>query len=196
MTTRKIINRRKALKITAYLTGGAISATLATGLLSCQTDSATSGTSDNGGMAATDWKPSFLSAPQNKTLIEATERILPATDTPGAKAAQVNQFIDIMGKDIISEEEKLGLKAGLDQLEADAQAAHSKSFADCSDSEMDAIITATAENNKPFFQGLRELTILGFYTSEIGAKTLAYDKIPTEYKGCIPFEEVGKTWAL
>ena len=196
MTTRKIINRRKALKITAYLTGGAISATLATGLLSCQTDGAKGGTS-SGGNTATDWKPSFLSDTQNKTLIEATERILPATDTPGAKAAEVNQFIDIMANDILPEGQTAGLKAGLDQLEADAQAAHSKSFADCSAAEMDAIITSTAKNNKDFFTGLRRLTVLGFFTSEVGAKqALAYDKIPTEYRGCIPFDEVGKTWAI
>jgi hypothetical protein len=41
-----------------------------------------------------DWKPSFLDAHQDATLIALSDLIIPATDTPGAKEALTNRFID------------------------------------------------------------------------------------------------------
>jgi hypothetical protein len=42
----------------------------------------------------------------------------------------------------------------------------------------------------------KELTLLGFFTSEPGAtQVLQYDPVPGAYHGCVPLEEVGKTWA-
>src|SRR5436305_748165 len=43
-----------------------------------------------------DWKPLFLDAHQNETLILLSDLIIPATDTPGAKAALVNRFLDLL----------------------------------------------------------------------------------------------------
>jgi gluconate 2-dehydrogenase gamma chain len=44
---------------------------------------------------------------------------------------------------------------------------------------------------------MKELTLMGYFTSEIGAtQTLQYVKVPGRFEACIPFEEVGKTWAI
>src|ERR1700749_4030316 len=51
-----------------------------------------------------DWKPGFLSPEQNETLIALSDAIIPATDTPGAKAALVNRFLDLV---LSAEPEKL-----------------------------------------------------------------------------------------
>ena len=84
--------------------GGAVAAPLATGLLTgCQTDHAT--------VNADGWEPSVLSAEQDHVLIEASERIMPQTDTPGAKAANVNRYIDEMLKDMYTEEDQADFKA-------------------------------------------------------------------------------------
>jgi hypothetical protein len=45
-------------------------------------------------LARADWKPIFLDSHQNETLIALSDLIIPATDTPGAKDALVNRFID------------------------------------------------------------------------------------------------------
>src|SRR5438552_3798201 len=45
-------------------------------------------------LARADWKPVFLDAHQNETLIVLSDMILPKTDTPGAKEALVNRFVD------------------------------------------------------------------------------------------------------
>lgn len=174
--------------------GGAVSASIVTGVMSgCKAEpSGGSHTNVDG-----NWKPGFLSETQNRTTIEATERIIPKTDTPGAKAVHVNQYIDIMGKDILKPNEKERLSQGLDQLESDAQAAHGKSFANCTAAEMDALLTTTTTSNPEFFTQLKQLTLTGFFTSEVGAtQVLKYDKIPGAWEGCIPLEEVGKTWAI
>jgi hypothetical protein len=56
---------------------------------------------------------------------------------------------------------------------------------------------ASSENAaKPFIVELKELTLLGFFTSEPGAtKVLQYNQVPGPYKGCVPVGEVGRTWA-
>ena len=47
-----------------------------------------------------------------------------------------------------------------------------------------------------FFRFLKELTIIGYCRSEVGAtQLLQYDKVPNEYFGCLPLAEVGRAWA-
>ena len=61
----------------------------------------------------------------------------------------------------------------------------------------DELLTATMDSNNSFFSRLKQMTIVGFFTSEVGAtQVLKYDKIPGAYNGCVPFEEVGVTWAI
>jgi hypothetical protein len=45
-------------------------------------------------LARADWKPLFLDDHQNQTLVVFSDILIPATDTPGAKAALVNRFLD------------------------------------------------------------------------------------------------------
>ena len=52
-------------------------------------------------------------------------------------------------------------------------------------------------NDKPFFQRMKELTVTGYFTSEIGAtKALEYLPIPGKFEGCIPLKPNQKAWAL
>jgi hypothetical protein len=45
-------------------------------------------------LARADWRPLFLDDHQNQTLVVFSDILIPATDTPGAKAALVNRFLD------------------------------------------------------------------------------------------------------
>lgn len=50
---------------------------------------------------------------------------------------------------------------------------------------------------EPFFYKLKELTMVGYYTSEPGAtEELQYIHVPGRYDGCEPLEEIGRTWAV
>jgi hypothetical protein len=64
----------------------------------------------------------------------------------------------------------------------------------------DAITASKDEANKDkpraFILTMKELTVVGFFTSEPGAtQVLQYVAVPGAYKGCLPLSEVGKTWA-
>ncbi|MFI4945488.1 MAG: gluconate 2-dehydrogenase subunit 3 family protein [Burkholderiales bacterium] len=43
---------------------------------------------------------------------------------------------------------------------------------------------------------LKDLTLVGFFTSQIGAtQVLAYEKVPGGYRGCVELRPGQKTWA-
>lgn len=196
------MKRREALKRTALLMGYAVSASAITGVMSgCQADTKT---------PADGWKPKAFSETQINTLKEAAERILPATDgIIGAKDVMVERFADEMYNGFYKPEQVTVFKAGLDKLEADAKATHNKSFADLSEEQMDEMLTVimneakgkedASEADKPFFFPLKEITLLGFYTSEkVGKEVLNYLPVPGAYNGCFPLSEVenGRAWSL
>ncbi|MEM6963381.1 MAG: gluconate 2-dehydrogenase subunit 3 family protein [Bacteroidota bacterium] len=195
------MKRREALKKTALLMGYAVSASAITGVMSgCQADTKT---------PADQWQPQIFSDLQISTLREAAERILPRTEgIVGAKDVMVERFADKMYHSFYKPEQATNFKAGLDQLEMDAKSVYNKSFANLSNEQMDEMITALMEKAKanqgatgadtPFFFPLKEITLLGFYTSEqVGEKVLNYDPVPTAYDGCMPLENVpnGRTWS-
>lgn len=190
------IKRREAIKLTAYLMGAAVSASAVAAVMTgCQSDAGTAGEAKD---VTAGWEPVYLSKDQTKLVEAATERIIPATDTPGAKEAKVNRFIDIYLKDNARKEEQEGFLKGLAALDSEAQAAYSKKFVNLTDEQQDEVLTKlmNREADQEFFFGLKQLTLLGFFTSEVGAtQVLKYNKIPGDYQGCIPFSEVGVTWA-
>lgn len=49
----------------------------------------------------------------------------------------------------------------------------------------------------PFFRTMKELTVVGYYTSEVGATVeLRHEPVPGRYEGCVPFARIGRTWAV
>jgi hypothetical protein len=54
-----------------------------------------------------------------------------------------------------------------------------------------------AQLETPFFRTMKELTLIGYYTSEPGAtKELRHVPVPGRYEGCVPFTKIGRTWAV
>jgi gluconate 2-dehydrogenase gamma chain len=193
------MDRREAIKRTALLMGGVVSASAIAGVL-------------NGCAAkpSIDWTPVFLSKDQANIVSEIAEIIIPKTDTPGAKDTGVPAFIDMMLKDVYAKEDQNRFLAGLKAFDEDAKKSKGNSFADLDAEQQTAFVkqkhdeAIQAEKNekpapkRPFILMMKELTMLGFFTSEAGAtQVLQYDPVPGAYKGCIPLSEAGngKTWA-
>lgn len=188
------INRREALKRAAILLGGAVSAPTIAGLLSgCQPRAS--------------YGPQTLSDDQDALVTAIAEHIIPATDTPGARAAQVNQFIDLMLTDNYPEDARSRFLAGLEDVDERCRQAYGGAFLRCSPDEQRAVLTELDEQafgqnaafdpaNPAFFRMMKELTLVGYYTSEIGAsQELQINLTPGRYDGCAPLEEVGRAWA-
>ena len=153
------------------------------------------------------WQPAFLSEEQAAVVSEVAERILPATDTPGAKDVGVPEFIDVMMKDIYGEEDQQKFVAGITELEEMSQSEYGEDFVNLDPEQQDALLTkleAAAQeqpegsDTKPFFTMMKELTLVGFCTSEVGAtEVLQHVPVPGRYEGCISVEEAGgRAWAV
>lgn len=190
------MNRREALKQLALLTGGALSISTMAGVM--------------GGCKAStgNFSPQTLTADQNILVTQLSERIIPATDTPGAAAAKVNQFIDHMLTNWNTEEEKKHFLEGLDHVDELSKKKDNKRFVNLdkpSQIEIMKILEQEAADDPdpktgtgldPFFDMLKEFTVVGYYTSEIGAtEELKSDLIPGYYDGCMPYSEVGRAWS-
>jgi gluconate 2-dehydrogenase gamma chain len=194
----KIIDRREALRKTALMMGAAISASAFAGLMQgCKTAPELA------------YVPRFFSEDQARIVMEVAEIIIPKTDTPGAKDVGVPGFIDTMLKDCYKKEDQDRFLAGLTAFDEEAKKAYGDSFIYCKPEQQvelvkkthDAAIAEAKENReakRPFILMTKELTLLGFFTSEPGAtQVLQYEAVPGSYKGCLPLSEAGngKTWA-
>ena len=197
MSRTEGIDRRQALRRVSALVGGVISAPTVAGVLSsCER------------MTGPNWSPQTLSAAENQMVDTISEIIIPATDTPGASAANVNRFIDAMiGESYPSDDRNRFLK-GLADLDARCKDNYGAPFLECTEEEHRALVGElddetfgpdAPEVNRdapPFFRMLKELVIIGYYTSEIGAtKELKTKRVPGYYDGDVPYDKIGRAWA-
>ncbi len=150
---------------------------------------------------------------RHKALITAlSDTIIPATDTPGARDAGVQDFIVVMIRDctIVSEQNKF--IDGLKEVENYAASHYKQSFTDCSEEQRRTVLRhfeqrailfsgmAGKVQNKllgrSFFTILKEYTAQGYCSSELGAtRGLAYLPIPGQYLGCITLQPGQRSWA-
>jgi hypothetical protein len=180
------MSRREAIKRAAMLLGVAFSPSLVENALQAQTAAASGATA----------KPVYFSAKQFEAVSAIADRILPRTDTPGALDVGVPAFADLMYGKFLSAADQKVVVAGLAELEAASGAAHRRGFAQLTPEQQDALLTKVAEASKTkertFFHQIKELVVLGYFSSErIGKTVLHYDPVPGRFDGCIPIAEVG-----
>ena len=132
-----------------------------------------------------DWHPEAVVAEQGPVLAEVVETILPATDTPGAKAARVHVFVDLALARCALPAARAAAVSALRGLGAAFLAA-----------APDARRAALGRLDSAPLALLQELTVLGYFSSEIGAtQALAYDPLPGAYRGCVDLAPGQKAWA-
>jgi hypothetical protein len=145
----------------------------------------------------------------NDTVVAMIDQIIPATDTPGAKGARVNEFIDVILTDWATPEERNRFLAGLADIDKQSRSLYGKSFAEATPEQQlvqlravdDAVMSnrtvrprhgntvpkpdAQLEGN--FWEVFKRITVHGYYTSEIGySQELRLQIIPGAQHGCTP----------
>ena len=136
----------------------------------------------------------FFTEAENRTVIELTERIIPTDDnSPGAKEAKVSEYIDSV-LSIANEKTKQDWRDGIAAINKMSREKFSKDFADATEAQQIELLTAISKNEKNpqtpeerFFKLVKDKTIDGYYTSEIGIhKELKYrgNSYLKEFKGC------------
>jgi hypothetical protein len=150
---------------------------------------------------------------QNELVVAMIDQIIPATDTPGAKGARVNEFIDVILTEWANDEERGNFLNGLADVDKQSTALFSKDFAAASPEqqltllrsldETAAVARARLEPKKrpplwklegrdtqmqdDFFTVFKKMTVHGYYTSEIGfSQELKLQIIPGAQHGCVP----------
>jgi gluconate 2-dehydrogenase gamma chain len=197
------LTRREALKRVAWLMGGTVSASA---ILAIQ--KGYSATTPAGR------KPSILTPPQMSIVSAVSEVMIPRTDTPGAIDVGVPRFIGLMLEDVCTQKDREHYLAGLADFDAAAHTEQGKEFLALEPTHQVALVrrfhdAAVIEDQRaarlredlqrPFILMTKELTLLGFFTSEAGAtQVLQYVAVPGSYHACLPVEQAGngKTWAV
>jgi hypothetical protein len=150
-----------------------------------------------------------LSPAQNEIVLAISDVMIPATDTPGARAAKVNEFVDLILTDWATEAERKIFLEGLVEADRKSNALFGHGYAAATPNEQAAIVQifdeelATTRNEAlpkqvrswevtllhPFFAQMRRLVLVGYYTSPIGQdQELKVEVIPGALHGCVPVE--------
>lgn len=188
------MNRREALNMVALLMGG----TIVGGSLfleGCSTGN------KNAKLPLTPEQIAFLD--------EVAETIIPTTNTPGAKAAKVGAFMQVMVTDCYEEKDQKIFLEGLSKIDEAAEKKFKSAFLKLSPeqktellSEVDKEAAAYAKDKKKedpnhYFSLMKQLTLLGYFTSEVGAtQALRYVAVPGKYEGCIDYKKGDRAWAI
>ena len=192
------MNRREALKnFTLLLSAGFSITTL--GLTGCQSGSEQE-------------KETVFNEEHENILAEIADTIIPDTDTPGAKKAGVGSFIVMMMNDCYPESTRKVVIEGVNGVQERSKSDHKKPFISLSFDDRESLLKKMEEEVKTenevwksgskttspeFFKLVRDLTLFGYFTSEIGAtQALSYVAIPGKYEECTILEEGQKAWAI
>ncbi|HEU4607058.1 MAG TPA: gluconate 2-dehydrogenase subunit 3 family protein [Chitinophagaceae bacterium] len=149
-----------------------------------------------------------LSAEDIAYLDEIADTIIPDTDTPGAKAAKVGAFMNVMVSDCYTENEQKAFLNGMKELNEAANKKLKCDFMDADSGQRTLLLKAIdqeardyAKNKKAgdpphYFALMKQLTLLGYFTSQIGCEqALRYVAVPGRFDGCVPYHKGDKAWA-
>jgi gluconate 2-dehydrogenase gamma chain len=204
------MNRREALIRVAALMGGTLSAAALLALERVYAAGNGPAAGANNGAPA----PPTLNASQKATVSAVVNVMIPRTDTPGALDVGVPALIDLMLRDVYTQSDRDRYLTGLADLDAAASSETGQKFVTLESKQQLALVrkfhdaavaeerqqrSAHAHLERPFILMTKELTLLGFFTSEVGAtQVLQYVAVPGSYHGCLPLEKAGngKTWAV
>ncbi len=128
------MERRELLKWIAAVTGGAVVG--ADVFLS----GCTTGTKKTGG----------FSSSVVELLDEVGETIIPATDTPGAKAAKIGEFMKVMVTDCYTEKEQEVFMKGTTALDEACKKMHGKNFMECSATQRHDLLVSLEKEAKEY----------------------------------------------
>jgi len=154
-----------------------------------------------------------ISSDYSELLIKVSDLVIPQTDTPGALAAGVPDYVRAVVGAFLTDEEQASFKAGLTEFDELAHGLKAESFlaatpnqqveilkildarAGDSVAEEDTEVSSDNESDSRTSWGrLRDMIVFGYYTSEVATEELAFEEIPGRYVGDVALQEVGRAW--
>jgi len=198
--TNELITRREAIIRVSALFGGAALVGQAAMLAGCAAPSSGQRTS---AAASALFRQSDVAL-----LDDIADTILPETSTPGAKAAGVGPFIAMMVTDIYYPDDQQVFLEGLRDLQTRSLVAYGAHYQAVTapqrlelleklDAEQHLYMETRAKDAPAhYFRMIKELTLLGYFTSEIGyTQAMRYVETPGRFDPCVPYRPGDKAWA-
>ena len=188
------MKRREAFKnISLFLSGTLVLPTSSIFLNSCSSPD-----------KELDWIPKYLNNDEAFLLNELSNTIIPNSDFPGALVVGVPSEIESYIFNVLEEKNINEFRDGLKELDIYLNNRSSKSYYDSNLFEKTNILNTIQKNKdseiRKAYMSIKYLVVTSYFRSEVGATQVLKYNGPSivlgEYKGCIPFEEVGKTWAI
>ncbi|QJB29826.1 gluconate 2-dehydrogenase subunit 3 family protein [Chitinophaga oryzae] len=129
---------------------------------------------------------------------EVAETIIPRTDTPGAKDAEVGKFMVLYASDCYDIAQQQTLQQGITQINNTAKKKFRRAFVQLTTAQKLSLLTDIQEEARRqkarkdapvhYFTLMKQLTLLGFFTSEAGAtQVLRHLPVPGTYHGCVDY---------
>ncbi|AHE53048.1 gluconate 2-dehydrogenase subunit 3 family protein [Sphingomonas sanxanigenens] len=146
-------------------------------------------------------KPAVVfTLPQRALVTALSERVMPTTDTPGAIAAGVPEYIEHMLGDWAIDDDRDLILGGLAALDARSMADYRKPALKASGTEQDALLTLAMNDRIPggaeFFEAFRQLVVTGYFTSEVGiTQERHYLPVPGDYDGAYPASKIDRIFS-
>jgi hypothetical protein len=188
-----LVTRREAIRRVSALLGGATLIGQSAWLAGCATGQR---------------RRQLFSEADVVLLDEIADTILPETKTPGAKAAAVGPFIALMVEDTYDSREQAVFRDGLETLERESRMQNGGGFIASSPAQRLALLErldleAIEYMRRPgsaerphYFRMIKELTLLGYFTSEIGyTQAMRYVETPGRFEPCTTYTAGDKAWA-
>lgn len=203
------MNRRELLKQIALLTGGVV----------------VGGEVFLTGCSTGNKSKALFSDTHIALLDELGETIIPATDTPGAKAAKIGEFMQAIVTDCYTQEEQNTFVKGMENINVLCEKQLGKNFMDCNAEERKGFVISLEKEAKAYnesvtqkneadkaaaeakgasfvpaplhyYSMMKQLTLWGFFTSKTGmTETLRHVAVPGRYDGSAPYAAGEKAWA-
>jgi hypothetical protein len=153
--------------------------------------------------------PGEVFSPVELELLDAiADTILPQTGTPGAREAGVGSFMSVMVADTYTQAEQGIFLNGLDRLNVECVSDHGVGFADATSVQRTALLQRLDREQYDYmrarapgspihyFRMLKELTLSGYFTSEIGyTQAMRYIESPGRFDPCVPYRAGDRAWA-
>lgn len=150
----------------------------------------------------------LFSESQVALMNEIADTILPKTSSPGAKEANVGNFMSVMVFDCYTEKDQKVFMDGLKKIDELSDKQFNESFAKASPEQRTQLLTALDKEQKDYqekkgkddpshyFRMMKELSVLGYFSSKEGAtQALRYLPVPGKYDGSFPYKKGDKAWA-
>lgn len=201
------IARREAIKRVSVLLGGVAFVGGSQLLTACAGDRPP--TADSTQVAVKGPAPiGTFSVEDQQWLDEVADTMLPTTaKSPGAKAAATGPFMALMVTDTYTPDDQQIFRDGMTKLEEACKAKHGAGFMAATPEQRTALLTeldkeqfefqkTRKDQPQHYFRMMKELALLGFFTSEIGyTKAMRYKETPGQYEPCLPYTKGETSWA-